>query len=124
MNPHLRTQVLSVIVGLTLIGVVFDLVRRRKLKEEYSLLWIIAGVVVLVFAIWYDLLLAITRLIGAVAAPSTIFFLGVIFLALISLHFSVRISVLSGQVKTLVQEFTLLKDRIEETSKERTEKSG
>ena len=124
MNPHLRTQVLSVIVGLTLIGVVFDLVRRRKLKEEYSLLWIIAGVVVLVFAIWYDLLLAITRLIGAVAAPSTIFFFGVIFLALISLHFSVRISALSGQLKTLVQEFTLLKDRIEETSKERTEKSG
>ena len=118
MNPSLRTQVLSIIVGLTLVVVVFDLVRRRKLKEEYSLLWIIAGIVVFVLAIWYDLLVAVTRFIGAAAAPSTIFFFGVIFLALISLHFSVKISALSGQVKKLTQEFTLLKNSFEEISKE------
>ena len=71
---------------------IVELVRRRRLKEEYSLLWILTALTLLVLSIWYGLLLKITDAIGAVLPSSTLFFFGTVFLLLMVLHFSVRVS--------------------------------
>ena len=84
------------------------LVKKRKLREEYSWLWLLTGFVMLVLVLWYDLLLYITDLIGAVTATTTLFIFGIIFLILIALHFAIKISSLSDQVKNLAQQVSLL----------------
>jgi hypothetical protein len=57
--------------------------------------------------IWYDALVAVTRFIGAVLPTTTLFIFGVMFLLFLNLHFSVKLSLLSEQVKNLGQELSL-----------------
>jgi hypothetical protein len=103
-----NTKILAVLSSVAIFVVVIELVRRRKLKEEYSLLWIGVSIVLLVLALWYGLLLWITRTVGAVLPSSTLFFFGLAFALLLLLHFSVRISALERRVTLLVQELGLL----------------
>ncbi len=104
-----RQKIFAITAALFLLVLIFELVRRRKLKEEYSWLWLLTGVSILVLTLWYDLLLMLTSAIGAKVATTTLFIAAVMYLILITLHFSVRISSLSDQVKKLVQELAILK---------------
>ncbi|HOJ32449.1 MAG TPA: DUF2304 domain-containing protein [Candidatus Hydrogenedentes bacterium] len=106
MSTHQR--VVAAIFALTLLVTIIELVRRRKLKEEYSWLWIMAGVGALVIGLNYSLLETITRLIGAGFTSSALFFLGIFFVLALCLQFSVKISKLETQVKNLVQHISLL----------------
>lgn len=108
-----RQRVFAILAVLSLLVIIIELVRRRKLKEEYSLLWILTGLTILLLTIWYDLLVALSKLIGAVAPTTTLFISGAMFLILITLHFSVRISTITDQVKKLTQELAILKSQKE-----------
>jgi len=89
--------------------VILEMVRRRKLQEEYSWLWIVTGAALILLVLRYDLLEKVTQLIGAVLPTSTLFFFGQIFLMLLCLQFSMRISKLNMTVKNLAQELAILK---------------
>ena len=108
-----RQKFVAILLAIGLIVLIFELVRRKKLREEYSWLWMLTGVVIFVLAAWYDLLFLITRLIGAVLTTSTIFFFGLFFLILINLYFSVKLSKLSDQVKELTQKLAILGEKVE-----------
>ena len=112
----LRQRLMAILLAVGLVVFIFELVRKKKLREEYSWLWMLTGVVILVLAIWHDLLLFITRFIGAALPVSTIFFFGVFFLILISLYFSVKLSTLSNQMKTLTQKLAILTEKVERNS--------
>ena len=106
MQPE--TRIIAITGSLFILGLIVELVRRRRLKEEYSLLWILTALVLLVFSVWYGLLLKVTDLIGAVLPSSTLFFFGLMFVLLMLLHFSVRVSSLERRMTALVQEIGLL----------------
>ncbi len=103
-----RQKILAAACGITLLIVILELVRRRKLKEEYSWLWIGAGLVILAVGLNYNLLVWVTEFIGAGWTSSTLFFFGVMFVVALCLQFSVKISRLETQVKNLVQQIALL----------------
>lgn len=103
-----RTRIVAIAGALLLLFMIVDLVRRRRLKEEYSVLWVITALALLVLASWYELLEKITSAIGGVAASSTLFFFGLIFAFFMLLHFSVRVSALERRLTALVQEIGLL----------------
>ena len=88
-------------------GIIY-LIKKGKLKEEYSWLWFLTGLVMMTLVLWYDILLVLTHLIGAVAPTTTLFLFGIIFLLLFLLHFAVKMSRLTEQVKNLAQEVSLL----------------
>ncbi len=103
-----RLQVVAIAGAVGLLLFVLELVRRRRLKEEYSVLWVATALVILVLSLWYGLLLKITHAIGAVLPTSTLFFFGLVFALFMLLHFSVRVSQLERKVTMLVQEIGLL----------------
>ena len=109
MDPKLR--VIAVGGSLLMLGIVLELVRRRRLKEEYSVLWVVTAIALLVLAIWYELLEGVTKAIGAVVPTSTLFFFGLMFVILMLLHFSVRVSALERRMTSLVQELGLMSVR-------------
>jgi hypothetical protein len=90
-----------------------DQVRRHRLKEEYSLLWIAVTAAMVLLAFWGDLLLAITRLIGASNANSVIFLFGLGFLTVVALHVSIRLSELTDRNKDLAQSVAILSSELE-----------
>jgi hypothetical protein len=95
---------------------IVELVRRRKLREEYSWLWLALSLAMLVLALWRGFLDFVTRLIGAVLSTSTLFFFAIVFLMLITIQFSVEISSLRTQVKNLAQQLAILQSTLHETT--------
>ena len=67
----------------------------------------------MVVFIWrYDWLLWLTDTIGAVTSTTTLFVLAIFFLAVVNLHYSVRISEMSTRIKDLAQETALLQHEL------------
>lgn len=102
-----RARLIAIAASLLLLFFIVDLVRRRRLKEEYSVLWVLTALVVLLLAAWLDLLEWVTDLIGGVALSSTIFFFSLVFVFFMLLHFSLRVSALERTLTALVQEIGL-----------------
>jgi hypothetical protein len=113
----IRNKVVAFVVGLWMLLLIIELVRRRKLREEYSWLWLMTGSVILLLTLWFDLLKWITHLVGAVSPSSTIFLFAFLFLVFISLHFSVVISKLTDRNKELAQRYALLELEVHELKK-------
>jgi hypothetical protein len=105
----------SVVVFLLLI----ELVRRRRLREEYAWLWLLTGAAMVVLVAWYRLLVFVTWVIGAVTPLTTLVIFSLLFLLAIVVHYSLIISRLTVQVKNLAQEIAILSaraDRADESS--------
>lgn len=107
----IQQRVAAILIACAIFIVVLELVRKRRLREEYSWLWLVTGAGLILLTVRYDLLVIISRLIGAALPTSTLFFFGLIFLMLVCLQFSIRISRLTDQVKNLTQEIALLQER-------------
>ena len=103
-----RIRVIAILICIFLVAYVFELVRRRHLNEEYSMGWLVTGSLMLILSISEDLLVWISNLVGATLFTSTLFFFGLAFLVTICLHFSIRISALTNQVRTLTQHMGIL----------------
>ena len=101
----------------TILVVVIELIRRGRLKERYSLLWLFAGGILLLLSSSRALLEYISHLVGIYYPPSFLFLVAFLFLMVIALHFSVVISGLSEKNKKLAQELALLRHNIEELQK-------
>ncbi|MBW2109792.1 MAG: DUF2304 domain-containing protein [Deltaproteobacteria bacterium] len=109
-----RQKVAMVVVCLFVFICILDLVRRRKLREEYSWLWLMTSLALFILIVKYSWLEEITNLIGAVLPTTTVFIGALVFLMLVSVQFSVVISRLTKHVKNLVQENALLRARIDD----------
>lgn len=103
----------AIITSLLLLGFIVYLIRKRKLREEYALLWLLVGVSVIVLSIWYSLIEWITHFIGAVAPTTTLFIFSLLFLLTLSIHFSISHSRMADQIKDLTQEIAMLRHEME-----------
>ncbi len=107
-----KQKIFAVIMSLVLLILIVELVRRKKLREEYSFLWIITAFGILVLVIWYDVLVWLSKIIGAVAPTSTLFVFSILFIMMILIHFSIKVSELTEHIKDLAQEITIIKSEL------------
>jgi hypothetical protein len=101
-------RIVAIVSSLALLMFIVELVRRRRLKEEYSVLWIITALVLLLLAAWGALLQDLANLIGATSQASALYFFSILFVVFLLLHFSIRVSNLERRVVVLLQEIALL----------------
>jgi hypothetical protein len=102
-------RIFALLTGIGIFVVILEMVRRRRLEEENSFLWLIIGFGIVVLVLWQDLLEWLTRLIGATAQTTTIFIFGLVVVILINLYSSIKITKLRRQVKELAQQVAILK---------------
>jgi hypothetical protein len=112
-----RQVVFFLALALILMIVILELVRRRELRIEYSWLWLASSATIIVLILRYDLLIALSRLVGVVIPTSALFFLCVLYLALLSLHYSIRISRFTQQIKDLAQEVAILRAELADAAR-------
>lgn len=105
----LRQEVFFLGATVALLMVIVELVRRRHMRVEYSWVWIASGLTTILLILRYDLLIWLTSLVGAVVPTSTLFFLCILYLAVLCLDYSVRLTTLTREVKDLAQEIALLR---------------
>ena len=112
-------QLVSIIGSILIIIFLIELVRSRRLKESYSLLWFFIAFVFLVFSIWRDLLDSVAELLGVGYPPAALFLILIMGLYILSMHFSVVVSRLSEKNKNLSQKLGLMDKEIEELKGEK-----
>lgn len=106
-----RVTILSIVVSAALLLYILEMVRRRRLREEYSILWLAGSVVILVLSLKQDWLISIAKTVGIAYPPSFLFLVGILFILLILIHFSIAISKLHMMNKKMAQEMAMLKLR-------------
>ena len=106
------TRVVMLMVSTAFLLAVLHLVRRGRLREEYTPIWVVVALGIMTLSVWYDGLRAITRLVGAWAPSSTLFFFGEIFLLTLCLNYAIRLSSLTLQMKVLAQEIAMLRSQV------------
>ncbi len=108
---HVGAQLAAIAFAVVVFLLVFEMVRRRYLAERYAILWLGAAVVLIVLAVWDQLLSAISKAVG-IATPSNAFFvIAFAFLLLLVLHFSAVVSRLADETRVLAQRLALLEGR-------------
>jgi hypothetical protein len=113
MTP-LAVSIAGVVASLTLLVVVLELIRSRRLRERYALLWLATGVVLTVLSAWRDGLNTIAGWVGIRSYPPAVLFaVGIVFILAVLLHYSTVISRLSDQNVLLAQRIALLEADIE-----------
>ena len=118
----IKQQIFALVVSLLVFVFTIEMVRKKRLREEYSVLWLTTSVIMFVLVVKYDWLETITKFIGAGLPTTTLFIGSIVFLMLISVQFSIKISKLTNQVKDLVQDNTLL--RAELKNRSRSDRGG
>jgi hypothetical protein len=110
-----RAMIFGFISAVGTLVFVVELVRRRKLREEYSLLWLGTALVLLVLATSRPLLDMIASAIGIFYPPSALFLVAIVFMLLILLHFSTVLTRLTQENKEIAQQMALLRQELTET---------
>ncbi len=109
-----RAMLFGVFSAIGTLLFVLELVRRRKLREEYSLLWLGTALVLLTLATSRPLLDTIASAIGIFYPPSALFLVAIVFMLLILLHFSTVLTRLTQENKEIAQQMALLRQELAE----------
>ena len=117
-NIHI-IQYVAIAGSVIFISSVLFLISRRKLKEEFSILWLFFGFIFLVLSIWRESLDIIAAFLGIAYSPAAIFLILIIAIISILIHFPIAISGLTERVKILIQEVGLLKMESDKDQSER-----
>lgn len=107
-----KIQIISIIGALAFMFFIFRLIAKGKLREEYSIIWIICTVILLVFSFWRNGLDVMAKLLGVYYAPALIFLAAIFAIIIFLVHLSVVNSKQHEQIKKLTQEMAILKKKI------------
>jgi len=109
-----KVSVAAAIASILLILVVLELIRGRRLKERYALLWLVTGVVLLVLSVWREGLTTIAGWLGVATYPPAILFaIATLFIIVVLLHYSTVLSQLDEQNMLLAQRLALLETEVD-----------
>ena len=114
---NIASRILAISASLCLIFLIFELVRRRKLKEKYAILWLFSGSVIFIITVFDNILQWITNLLGIILPINAVFFFGIFFIILINIHFTLVISNLGEQNKKITQKLALLETELRNIQK-------
>jgi hypothetical protein len=112
-------SIAATLASLVLLIAVLELVRRRRLREKYALLWILTAIVLIVLSAWRGAVNAIAVTLGVSYGPAVIFAVGALFVLVVLLHYSTVISALTDRSVVLAQKVAMLEQRLETLERER-----
>lgn len=110
------TNLAAFLVSLVIVALVVELVRRKKLREKYAVLWLIVGIATLVLAAFPSLLYVVAAFVGIQLPSNLLFILSILLLLGVCLHLSWEISVIEDETRTLAEEVAILRAQIEKLS--------
>jgi Uncharacterized conserved protein len=117
-------QIIGFLFGLLLLVSIFIMVKKNRMQEKHSIIWIFVGVMIAVFSVNRDLLENFSALLGVSYAPSALFAILITCVYVLLLGLSASISTLKKKNKVLIQEVGLLKLKMSELEKKYEEKES
>jgi hypothetical protein len=115
MSPVLTLGVVGAVLTLV---VLFEMLRRQRLREKYALIWVVVALVTVLLVIFPGLLDRASSLVGVQVPANLLFFAASMMLLLLSIQFSYEIGRLEDRTRTLAEEVALLTLRLEELTED------
>lgn len=113
-----RMMIFGLVASVGALLFIVELVRQRKLREDYSLLWLATAIVLIILSLSRPLLDQIATLLGVTTyPPAALFLVAIIFMLFILLHFSTVITRLSRENKEIAQEMAILRWELTQAKK-------
>ena len=114
----MKLAILTGVTALLLIVFIFELLRRRQLREKYAILWLVVGLSTLPFGFVPDSVDSVTNHLGVKSGVSLVLFLAVVFLLLVCIHLSWEASQLEDETRTLAEEIALIRTDMRDMKQE------
>ncbi len=108
-----KIQIIAITVSLLFLFYIIRLIVKGKLREEYSIFWIVCTIVLILFSFWREGLEILANLLGVFEAPNLVFTGAIFAIFIYLLHLSVVVSKLHSQNKKLAQDIALMKQKME-----------
>lgn len=100
-------------LALAIVGLVGEMLRRKKLREKYAIWWLVVGIATLILAAFPQLLGYVAQAVGVQLPSNLLFILSILMLLGVCLHLSWEISVVEEETRALAEEVAILRIQIE-----------
>jgi hypothetical protein len=114
------TYILGFVGSVTTLLLLFELLRRRRLREKYAVFWVIVALLTLVVAIFPSTLMAVADMVGVSVPSNLLFFVASMVLLGVSIHHSYELGRLEERTRTLAEEIGLMRLELEARKDERS----
>lgn len=108
-----RLTIFSVVVAIAALVLVLELLRRRRLREKYAVIWVVISLGTLVVAVFPLLLRWVSELVGIQTPSNLLFFSSLLILFAVSLQLSREVGLLEEQSRRLAEEVGALRMRMD-----------
>jgi len=112
----MRATVFFIVLTVVILAGIVALLRSRRLKEKYAVLWVVVGIVLIVLAAWPGLLRHIAGLLGIQVPANLLFTLAIVLLLAVCLHLSLEISAQEDKIRRLAEEAAIARQQLERLS--------
>lgn len=110
----IASYIFGIASALLTLGVVIEMLRRRRLRERHAVWWMIAGVLALVIGVFPSVLTWAASLVGVTLPTNLVFFVSIFILFLVSIQHSTELTTLEQKTQTLAERTALQNMRINE----------
>lgn len=110
----LGTYILGIVAALFTLGVVIEMLRRRRMRERHAVWWLVAGCLALIIGVFPQVLAGVAVAIGVEIPTNLVFFVSILVLFLVSIQHSSELTTLEQRSRTLAEESALQDLRITE----------
>ncbi|HOO79522.1 MAG TPA: DUF2304 domain-containing protein [Lachnospiraceae bacterium] len=107
-------QIFMIIAEVIYFILIFCFLKRKTLSLKYTLLWLIAGLVMLFFTIFPLTMIRAVKFIGVESAMNGLFALCIFFIIIILMSLTSIASKQSERIRTLTQQIAILEKRVRE----------
>ena len=118
MTSVIPIQIMSFLISIFFMYFVLILIRKKKLREQYALLWLLVGLIMSIFSLVPQILQTLSAFFGVEYAPSLLFLAALIAVLSLLLHMTVIQSKLTEQSIRLAQSYSLLEQELRETKRQ------
>jgi hypothetical protein len=102
------------VFALLMVVLVIDLVRRKKLREKYAVLWLVVGTGALILAGFPQLLAIVAGVLGVQVPANLLFAMSIVLLIGVCLHLSWELSLVEDETRVLAEETAILRSSLED----------
>lgn len=119
-----KAQILIVAILLIALGALIYIVKKRALELKYVLLWLACDIILLIFALFPELMDVFSQVFGILSPVNMLFFFGFVFSLMIIFSLTVALSRVTGSVRRMAQEMALMEERLREYEDQKQGEQG
>jgi hypothetical protein len=109
----LRLTIFSLVIAAATLVLVFELLRRRRLREKYAVIWVLVALGIVIVVAYPPLLISSAALLGFQTPSNLLFLVSLFTLLVVSLQLSGEVGLLEEQNRRLAEEVAALRMRVD-----------